>query len=362
MTFDLAGLRADPTSVVTPGAKRILIVSDAWHPQVNGVVRTYESIAAELERQGCAVRVIGPGDFRTLALPNYPEIALAVAPYRRLVRMIEEFAPDAVHLAVEGPLGWAARRWCLRTATPYSTAFHTNFPAYAALRSPRPLRPPVTRLTIAALRRFHDPARLIHVATPSVEALLRGWGFTNRMVRLSRGVDVTLFHPGPPRPTADPPVMLYVGRIAPEKNLDEFLALPQPGRKVVVGDGPARAALARRFPGAEFRGTLIGADLAHAYREADVFVFPSRTETFGIVLIEALASGLPIAAHDAPGPRDILAGDTRLGAIDDDLGRAVTRALAAPGSRADRHAIARRRYSWAQVAQDFRDHAAEVAA
>ncbi|WP_209424689.1 glycosyltransferase family 1 protein [Pararhodobacter sp. SW119] len=349
---------SDPTA--TPLPRRLLIVSDAWHPQVNGVVRTYENIARVLAAEGCAVRVIGPDAFRRVALPFYPEIPLAIAPYRRLARMIEDFAPEAIHIAVEGPLGWAARRWCLATGTPFSTAFHTNFPAYAALRVPRPVRAAVTAQTIAALRRFHAPAQLIHVAAPSVAEMLRDWGFRNRLVRLSRGVDLSLFHPGPDRPPAARPVLLYVGRVAPEKNIEEFLELPVAARKVVVGDGPLRATLARRHPAVDFRGTLTGPALAEAYRAADVFVFPSRTETFGIVLIEALASGLPVAAHDAPGPRDILGGQPGLGVIDADLGRAVARALIAPGTPAQRHAHVRAQYSWDEVARAFRAHAAEM--
>lgn len=342
---------------------RILIVSDAWLPQVNGVVRSCENIARVLRAQGRAVEVIGPAAFATLPLPGYPEIPLALAPRRRLSAMIDAFAPQAIHIAVEGPLGWAARRHCLRRGLPYSTTFHTNFPAYAAVRAPRLLAGPVGRAAVAAARRFHAPARLTHVATATVEAQLRAWGFGGRLVRLSHGVDCSLFHPGPERPVADPPVLLYVGRIAPEKNLQGFLRLTAadtgPVRKVVVGDGPQLAALRRAHPEVEFRGTLTGTALAEAYRAADVFVFPSFTDTFGLVLIEALASGLPVAAHDAPGPRDILTAP-QLGAIDADLGRAVRRALTAPGSRAERHAHVRDRYSWETVAALFLAHSAEL--
>ncbi|SIS84797.1 glycosyltransferase family 4 protein [Phaeovulum vinaykumarii] len=359
-----------PARAAVPGdAGRILIISDAWQPQVNGVVRTYENICHALEAQGCTVRVIGPADFRAVALPSYPEIPLALFPGRRLAALIESFAPDAVHIAVEGPLGWAARGWCLARGVPFSTAFHTNFPAYAAVRAPRGLRGGVEALTIAGLRHFHAPARFIYVATASLEEQLRGWGFANRFVRLSRGIDFTLFHPAMPdrrspgaRGTANGagPVLLYVGRVAPEKNIETFLALRTPGQKVVVGDGPLLPALRARHPEVIFHGTLRGRALADAYRAADLFVFPSRTDTFGNVVIEALASGLPVAAYDVPGPRDIVAGDARLGAVDADLEAAVARALIAPGTAQERHDLARARFCWNKVAQVFRDHCAEL--
>ena len=329
------------------------------------MVRSYEAILGVLRGQGRRVEVNGPAEFASLPLPGYGEIPLALAPRRRLSAMIDAFAPQAVHIAVEGPLGWAARRHCLRRGMPFSTAFHTNFPSYAALRAPRPLGPSVARIAMDIARRFHAPARLTYVATPSLEAQLRGWGFAGRLVRLSRGVDCGLFRPGPERPAQDPPVLLYVGRVAPEKNIEAFLALSEaetgPVRKVVVGDGPLLAPLRRRHPGVEFRGMLTGRALAEAYRAADVFVFPSCTDTFGIVLIEALASGLAVAAHDVPGPRDIVT-DPRLGALDTDLGRAVRRALSAPGSRADRHAHVRRHFSWDAVADTFLAHCAEMRA
>ena len=307
--------------------------------------------------------MIGPGDFVTLPLPGYDEIPLALMPGRRLSGMIDAIAPQAMHIAVEGPLGWAARRHCLRRALPFSTAFHTNFPAYLALRAPGGLARPVTQAAVALARRFHAPARLTYVATPSVEVQLRDWGFGGRMVRLTRGVDCSLFHPGPERPPADPPVLLFVGRIAPEKNIEAFLRLSEvetgPVRKVVIGDGPQLAALRRRHPEVTFRGALSGAALAEAYRAADLFVFPSRTDTFGLVLIEAMSSGLPIAAFPAPGPRDIVTAP-QLGATDTDLGRAIHRALKAPGSRRARHAHARAHYSWDAVAGTFLAHCAEL--
>ncbi|MDA1155587.1 MAG: glycosyltransferase family 1 protein [Proteobacteria bacterium] len=336
--------------------QRILIVTDAWAPQVNGVVRSYENIIRELRLLGHDVAVISPRDFPTLPLPGYQEIALAVFPYRRLARMIARYAPDRIHIAVEGPLGWAARRYCLRHRRPYSTAFHTNFPAYIALRAPGVIRAPLQKLTLWVLRRFHDRAEYTYVATPSVTAQLRAWGFAGMIWPLSRGVDAGVFHPPAVFVRNDVPVLLYVGRVAAEKNLDAFLGLTPaqtgPVRKVVVGDGPALGALHRAYPDVAFLGTLTGQALADTYRAADVFVFPSRTDTFGIVLIEALASGLPIAAYDVPGPCDIVT-DPSLGALDEDLGAAISRALDAPGTRQSRSAHAHARYSWAAVAVAF---------
>lgn len=339
--------------------QRIVIISDAWAPQVNGVVRSYENLRRELHKAGHVVRVISPVEFGTVPLPGYGEIRLALFPYRRLSAMITAFAPTAVHIAVEGPLGWAARRYCLRRGIPFSTAFHTNFPAYVALRAPRVLRGMLERMTLAFVRRFHAPAHHTFVSTASIEAQMRGWGFTGCLVRLSRGVDPEQFFPVPDRPASVPPVLLYVGRVAPEKNLDGFLGLTEaqtgPARKVVVGEGPALAKLRLAYPDVTFHGMLTGTALANAYRCADVFVFPSRTDTFGIVLIEALASGLPVAAHNVPGPRDLVT-DPGLGALDDDLGAAIRRALQAPGSRSYRHAHARKIYSWESMAATFLRH------
>lgn len=349
----------------TLAQERILIVTDAWHPQVNGVVRSYEYLIREFEALGHVTHVISPQDFRRLPMPGYAEIELALFPYRRLSQMIAAFRPTLVHIAVEGPLGWAARRYCLRHNQPFSTAFHTNFPAYVALRSPRVLRRPIDALVRHFVRHFHARACHVHVATPSVEQALCDWGFDVPLVRLTRGVDISVFTPGPERPKADVPTLLYVGRVAPEKSLDTFLALTPdqigPARMVIVGDGPALADLKSRYPDAEFRGTLTGSALAYAYRQADLLVFPSRTDTFGMVLIEAMASGLAIAAHDVPGPRDIVT-DPSLGALHADLSQAIRTALCAPGTRADRAAYARATYDWRAVAETFLHHDSAAAA
>lgn len=345
---------ATPTSRL-----RILIISDAWEPQVNGVVRTYQHLTREWRAMGHEVQVIGPNEFPSMPMPGYSEIRLALWPGRRLARLIARFNPDIIHIAVEGPLGWAARRYFLRHGIAFSTSFHTNFPAYIALRAPRAFRAQLERLALAVLRRFHDRASHVFVATPSIEALLRGWGFRVPLARLSRGVDTALFFPSSEKTALGKdalPTLLYVGRIAAEKSLETFLSLDEqalgPHRKVIVGDGPALADLQRTFPDAEFYGKLEGKALSEAYRQADVFVFPSRTDTFGIVLIEALASGLPIAAHDVPGPRDIVT-EPSLGALDDDLSCAIRRALSAPGGRAARATHAKATYDWTYVAQAF---------
>jgi len=349
-----------PSNPGTPVSQpRILIISDAWEPQVNGVVRSYQHLMREWRAMGHEVRVIGPAEFPAMPLPGYSEIRIALWPGRRLARLIARFNPDIIHIGVEGPLGWAARRYCLRRGIAFSTSFHTNFPAYIALRSPRSFSALLESLTLALLRRFHDRASHVFVATPSIEALLRAWRFRAPLVRLSRGVDTSLFFPAQEkieRAKDDIPILLYVGRIAPEKSLETFLSLDDqalgPHRKLIVGDGPVLGELQRAFPDAKFCGKLEGKALAEAYRRADVFVFPSRTDTFGIVLIEALASGLPIAAHDAPGPRDIVT-EPSLGALDGDLAQAIRRALHAPGGRAARAAHAKATYDWNSAAQAF---------
>ncbi|MGD9295475.1 MAG: glycosyltransferase family 1 protein [Roseobacter sp.] len=296
-----------------------------------------------------------------MAMPSYPEIRLALPLSARLARMIEAFDPQAIHIPVEGPLGWLARRWCLRHNRAFSTAFHTNFPAYVAVRTPRFLRSQTETAAISMLRRFHKPAQFIYTATPALDELLKGWGVGNRFKRLSRGVDASLFYPDTAyRNASGKPMLLYVGRVAPEKNIEAFLALDVPGKKVVVGDGPQLAALQRQYPDVVFRGLLVGEPLAEAYRQADVFVFPSKTDTFGNVLLEAIASGLPCAAYDVTGPRDIISGDPMLGAVDDDLSTAVARALAAPGRRQSRHEFAVKKYSWEKVASDFLNNSAEL--
>ncbi len=324
---------------------RILIVSDAWHPQVNGVVRTLSTVAQELTAMGHVVDIIGPDRFHTIAMPTYRSIRLAVAPGRKMARLIEAFRPDALHIATEGPLGLAARRWALRHRHRFTTAFHTRFPEYLHARFRLP-----HAVGYAFLRWFHNAGAAMLVATGTLRRELTDRGF--RTVQpWSRGVDLTRFHPAPAPHGYAKPVFLYVGRVAVEKNVGAFLSLDLPGTKLVVGDGPARAALARAHPDAVFLGERHGAELAAHYAAADVFVFPSLTDTFGLVLLESLASGTPIAAHPVTGPLDVLDGaPPGTGALDTDLRAAALRALGGDRAACRAHA---ERFSWRACAEAF---------
>jgi len=327
-------------------SRRILIVTDAWTPQINGVVRTLQAVQAELLAMGYAVEVIGPDRFTTLPCPTYPEIRLAMASPGAIGRRIDAFQPDAIHLATEGPLCLAARHLCLRRGLPFTTAFHTNFPDYMERRTGLS-----ADLFWPYFRWFHGAASAVLVSTPTVAVGLHGAGIRTTHI-WGRGVDLTLFRPDGPDhaafATLPRPIMLNVGRIAVEKNIEAFLALDMPGTKVVVGDGPALPALRARYPQAHFLGPQTGAALAAAYRSADVLVFPSETDTFGLVMIEALASGTPVAAFPVMGPVDVLTGMT--GAMDRRLDVAVHQAL-----RLDRAACAShgRSFSWRRSAEQF---------
>ena len=323
---------------------RIVIVSDAWLPQVNGVVRTLMRTVDELTGLGHEMQVISPDLFKSLPCPTYAEIRLAVLPRRRLTRLIDSFQPCAIHIATEGPLGLAARRYCLRRKLPFTTAFHTRFPEYVKARIGLPL--PVG---YAALRRFHKPASGVMVATASLEHELAGRGFQN-LRRWTRGVDTDLFRPRDkyfldlPRP-----VHLYVGRVAVEKNIEAFLKLELAGSKIVVGGGPQLAELSRRYPEVRFAGPRQGEDLARHYAAADVFVFPSRTDTFGLVLLEALASGVPVAAYPVPGPLDVVNG-AGVGFLEEDLASAARHALTISPEACRRYAL---QFSWQRSAEQF---------
>ena len=304
---------------------KILVATDAWHPQVNGVVRTLGQVAQEARAFGVTMEILSPADFRTLPLPIYPEIRLALVPPGAMARRLERVRPDAIHIATEGPIGHAMRRLCVRRGLPFTTSFHTRFPDYLAERLPVPARW-TESLTWRYLRRFHAASATVLAATPALAAELEARGFNT--VRLwPRGVDAGLFRPREVCALHVPrPIFLTVGRVAVEKNLDAFLKLDLPGTKVVVGDGPARARLQKAYPEAVFLGSRQGETLAEIYASADVFVFPSRTDTFGLVLLEALASGVPIAAFPAPAPRDVLCG-APVGVLDDDLRAACLGAL-----------------------------------
>lgn len=318
---------------------RLALASDAWAPQVNGVVRALMTTVSRLERRDISVEPIVPGAFRTVPCPTYPEIRLALNCRREVALRLSRFAPDAVHIATEGPIGWAARGWCLANRMPFTTSFHTRFPDYVALRTGAP-----AGWIWPLIRRFHAPAKRTMAVTQSLADELARRGFPGTHV-WPLGVDTLAF--GPKRPlhttlaSLPRPILLNVGRVAVEKNLPAFLMAEVPGTKVVVGDGPALEQLRQRFPQTLFVGPKHGAELAAIYASADVFVFPSRTDTFGLVNIEALASGLPIAAFPVEGPRDILGPDGRglhggqalIGHMSEDLSHAIEIALR-QGSRA----------------------------
>jgi glycosyltransferase involved in cell wall biosynthesis len=299
---------------------RILVATDAWHPQVNGVVRTLTMMAEAAKGFGVDVSFVTPLSFRTFAMPSYPDLQVALPYPAKIARLIADIRPDSIHIATEGPIGLMVRRYCGRHGLPFTTSFHTRFPEYISARLPIP-----ESWIWAALRWFHNASQAVMAATPALAGELRGRGFRN-VVLWPRGVDTNHFHPravdlGLPRP-----VFLCVGRVAVEKNLEAFLALDLPGTKLIVGDGPALTALAARYPRAVFWGARQGEALAEAYAGADVFVFPSRTDTFGLVLLEALASGLPVAAFPVTGPRDVI-GAAPVGVLNEDLRAACLSAL-----------------------------------
>jgi glycosyltransferase involved in cell wall biosynthesis len=300
---------------------KIAIATDAWRPQTNGVVQTLSTTAEKLHALGHETCVIEPNQFRTIPCPTYPEIRLAVLPHRRVAFLLDAFAADAVHIATEGPIGTAARRWCVRHAMPFTTSYHTQFPEYLRERAPVPLA-----MTYAHLRRFHGAATRTMVATPTMQRLLEARGFRN-IVRWTRGVNVELFRPRAKSFLTLPrPIAMYVGRVAVEKNIEAFLRLDVPGTKVVIGDGPARKHLQANYPRTVFTGFKYGEALAAHLAAADVFVFPSLTDTFGLVLLEALSCGVPVAAFPVTGPIDVVE-NGRTGVLHDDLRAAMSQAL-----------------------------------
>ncbi len=323
---------------------RLLIATDAWHPQVNGVVRSLEHMAAEAPRFGAEVVFLTPERFRSVPMPSYPEIRLSLVGPGSMARVLEEANPTHVHIATEGPIGLAVRLACGQRGQAFTTSYHTRFPEYVAARTRIP-----EAWSYRALRRFHQGGRAMMVSTPSLERELTGWGFRNIM-RWTRGVDTTLFRPRNERVLdAASPIFLYVGRVAVEKNLEAFLSLDLPGTKVVMGDGPARGWLEGKYPEARFLGTLVGEELARVYASSDVFVFPSLTDTFGIVLIEALASGLPVAAFPVTGPADVI-GASGCGVLSEDLREAALAALAIPKDRCRTHCET---FTWRESARQF---------
>lgn len=323
---------------------KLALVTDAWFPQTNGVVRTLTATLRCLEAEGVEARVFSPQDFRTVPCPTYPEIRLALFAGRPLARALEEFRPDAVHVATEGPLGLAARRWCLRRGRVFTSAYHTQFPEYLRARLPLPLA-----ASYAWMRWFHGAARRTLVATPSMRRLLEQHRLGN-LVLWSRGVDAQLFRPRDKALLAWPrPLWLYVGRLAVEKGVQDFLCLDLPGTKILIGDGPARPRLEAQFPSARFLGFKQGEDLASHFAACDVFVFPSRTDTFGLVLLEAMASGLPVAAYPVAGPLDVVV-DGVTGVLSEDLAAAAMRCLQLDPQRCREHAL---QFSWESCTRQF---------
>ena len=331
---------------------RILIATDAWLPQINGVVRTLAMTAAAAKPLGADIHFLTPQSFRTVALPGYSGLRVALPAPRKIAALIAGADPDSIHIATEGPIGLQVRRYCRKHGRPFTTSFHTRFPDYVSARAPIP-----EAWVWSALNWFHGASRAVMAATPALADELRQRGFRN-VVLWPRGVDPGLFHPRPTDLRLPRPIFLSVGRVAVEKNLDAFLSLDLPGTKVVVGDGPARATLERAYPDAVFLGARTGKQLAETYAAADVFVFPSRTDTFGLVLLEALASGVPVAAFPVAGPRDVI-GHAPVAVLDEDLRSACLAALKiAPAACLDFAAS----LTWEKSARAFVSNIAEACA
>jgi len=332
---------------------KLLIITDAWTPQINGVVFTLRQTCRELTRLGHQVEVIQPGQFRSIPCPSYPEIRLSLATPGHLKQLIDQYDPDAIHIATEGPLGLAARHSLRRTTRQFTTAYHTRFPEYVHARLRLPLA-----WTYRWLKRFHSVAARTMVPTAGVRDELVNRGFDPAQVVIwPRGVDLALFQPGgsadsTPSPTGQGPVFLYAGRVSVEKNLDAFLQLDLPGEKWVVGGGPALKDIQSRYPQVRFFGPQPHDQLAHYYRKADVFVFPSLTDTFGLVLLEAMACGCPVAALPSRPTQDVL-GASGAGIIDVDLRKACLGALSIPRETAASHA---QKFSWTAATDIFLEH------
>lgn len=326
---------------------RIMIITDAWEPQVNGVVRTLKQTCYELRALGHEIEMITPAEFKTIPCPTYPDIALSLFAGRKVAKRIKLFAPDAMHIATEGPLGLAARSYAVRNHLPFSTAYHTRFPEYVQARTKLPLS-----MTYAFLRWFHGPSMAVMAPTKVVKDDLEKYGFKN-VVIWSRGVDLEIFKPQESKVlNSAHPIYLYVGRVAVEKNINAFLEIDLPGSKWVVGDGPAMAQIKEKYPDINYLGVLNQYELAKVYAAADVFVFPSKTDTFGLVLLEAMACGCPIAAYPVTGPIDVLQ-NSKAGVMHDDLRQACLEALKIPREVARDHA---EKFSWRAATEQFANH------
>lgn len=334
---------------------KIAIITDAWEPQVNGVVNTLKATKRELERMGHSVSVISPNGFRTVPCPTYPDIRLSLFPARRVAKMLDEIHPQLIHISTEGPLGLAARRYCLRRGLPFTTAYHTRFPEYIHARCRLPLS-----ISYAWMRWFHRPSRAVMVPTPIVKREIANRGIRHA-VDWTRGVNTGVYHPHERdrqlSGNIGQPIFLYVGRVAVEKNIEAFLKLDLPGVKWVVGDGPQRRELEAKYRNVTFFGMKLPPDLARYYQSADVFVFPSRTDTFGLVLLESIACGTPVAAFPVPGPADVI-DNGRTGVLDDDLRVACIAALKLPRAAV---AKAAEHLSWARATAQFHDNISRYA-
>jgi len=331
---------------------RILVATDAWHPQVNGVVRTLNSLARAAGKLGATIDFLTPEGFPSFQLPTYPGLRLAFPSRRGIAERIEAKKPDAIHIATEGPIGFAARAYCRRQGRRFTTSYTTRFPEYISARLPIP-----AEWVYAVLRWFHSAATVTMVATPSLRAELADRGFAN-LGMWTRGVDIDLFSPDRAIKLDFPrPIFMTVGRVAVEKNLEAFLSLDLPGTKVIIGSGPEEAKLRSSFAEAKFLGPLENGNLAAHLAAADVFVFPSRTDTFGIVQLEALASGVPIAAFPVTGPKDVVAGHP-VGVLDENLRSACLKALELRREACRKFALD---YSWENSARQFVNHARKVA-
>ncbi|MET4577756.1 glycosyltransferase family 4 protein [Ottowia thiooxydans] len=324
---------------------KIMIVTDAWEPQVNGVVRTLKMTTRELRAMGHSTHMLSPLDFKSVPCPTYPEISLALATRAATARRIDAVAPDCLHIATEGPLGWAARSVAMRRGWPFTTAYHSRFPEYVHAR----VRVPVD-WSYALLRKFHNAGRGTLAPTPAIVDDLKARGFTKARL-WSRGVNLDAFSPDGPRLERGPgPVFLYVGRLAVEKQVHKFLDLDLPGEKWVAGTGPEEAKLKARYPGARWFGVMSGDDLAAVYRTADVMVFPSVTDTFGLVMAESMACGTPVAAYPVPGPIDVVGHNSPGGAINMDLRAACLAALHKSRDGVRRHA---EQFNWPAASRQF---------
>jgi 1,2-diacylglycerol 3-alpha-glucosyltransferase/glucuronosyltransferase len=327
---------------------KIMMVTDAWEPQVNGVVRTLKSTARELRAMSHAVDILTPLEFSTLPCPTYPDIRLSLLAGAGVARRLAQFDPHALHIATEGPLGMAARRFALRRGLPFTTAYHTRFPEYVRARTGMPLS-----WTYAFLRWFHGPSQAVMAPTEVVRRDLVSYGFGN-VVTWSRGVDFEIFRPQrSERLKSSPPIFLYVGRVAVEKNIEAFLELDLPGSKWVAGAGPALKGIRARHPDVNYLGVLSQHELAQVYASADVFVFPSKTDTFGLVLLEAMACGLPVAAYPVTGPLDVIGDSKTAGVLHEDLRCACLEALKLRREDAAAHA---RKFSWRAATEQFLGH------